>query len=271
MERMKVGICSDIHVHRHDQANEIQELIAHVNAHRDLDLLICAGDLSHHTAEVRAFLQSITLDCPRAWLPGNHDLWVIDAESESDTSDSRYRVMLPALSEAAGWHYLPSGPLSLAGERIAVVGTTGWFTDSGYSEWFDADADERDQELATRFASELEQNIAAVDGNARLIVVTHHVPHPGCLPEGDPRNGEHSVRIAEVIARHADRIELVVHGHKHRRYGPKTIDGVRYVAHPFGYPRQHEGPEDGLRIVGRVNVAFRASISISATREGDPG
>ena len=246
---MKVGICSDIHVHRHDQTDAIQELIAHVNAQRDLDLLICAGDLSHCTAEVRAFLQSITLDCPRVWLPGNHDLWVIDAESESDTSDSRYRVMLPALSDAAGWHYLPSGPLSLAGERIAVVGTTGWFTDSGYSEWFDADADERDQELATRFASELEHNIAAVEASVRLIVVTHHVPHPGCLPQGDPRNGEHSVRIAEVIARHADRIELVVHGHKHRRYGPKTIDGVRYVAHPFGYPRQHEGPEDGFRVV----------------------
>jgi 3',5'-cyclic AMP phosphodiesterase CpdA len=246
---MKVGICSDIHVHRHDQANEIQELIAHVNAHRDLDLLICAGDLSHHTEEVRAFLQSITLDCPRAWLPGNHDLWVIDAESDSDSSDNRYRVTLPSLSDAAGWHYLPSGPLSIAGRRIAVVGTTGWFTDRGYSEWFDADADERDQELATRFASELEQNIAAVEKNARLIVVTHHVPHHACLPEGDPQRGEHSVRVAEVIARYAERIELVVHGHKHRRYGPRTIDGVRYVAHPFGYPRQHEGPEDGLRVV----------------------
>ena len=98
-------------------------------------------------------------------------------------------------------------------------------------------------------ASELERNIVLVDKNARLIVVTHHVPHPACLPEGDPRCGEHSVRIAEVIARHADRIELVVHGHKHRRYGPKTIDGVRYIAHPFGYPRQPEGPEDGLRVV----------------------
>jgi hypothetical protein len=129
------------------------------------------------------------------------------------------------------------------------VGTTGWFTDPGYSEWFDAKADERDQDLATRFASDLELHMAAVDKSARLIVVTHHVPHPACLPEGDPRRGEHSVRIAEVIARHAERIELVVHGHKHRRYGPTTIDGVRYIAHPFGYPRQHEGPQDGLRVV----------------------
>lgn len=245
---MNLGICSDIHVHRREQADQVQELVEHINAHRDLDLLICAGDLSHRTAEARAFLQSITLDCPRAWLPGNHDLWVIDEESESDSAESRYRLTLPALSDCVGWHYLPAGPLKRAG-GLAVVGTTGWFTDPGYSEWFDADADQRDQDLAARLADELDQNIRAVEGNARIIVVTHHVPHPACLPEGDPRQAEHSTRIATVIARHAERIELVVHGHKHRRYGPDTIDGIPYVAHPFGYPRQHESPKDGLRVL----------------------
>ena len=50
--------------------------------------------------------------------------------------------------------------------------------------------------MAIRFASELDQNIAAVTKSARLIVVTHHVPHPACLPEADPRRGEHSVRLA---------------------------------------------------------------------------
>jgi hypothetical protein len=63
------------------------------------------------------------------------------------------------------------------------------------------------------------------------------------------RVAEHSVYLAQVIARYADRIELVVHGHKHRRYGAVAIDGVRYIAHPFGYPRQHTCPEDGLRII----------------------
>ena len=61
---MKIGICSDIHVHRQDQVREIQDLVKHVNAHRDLDLLICAGDLSHHLTQVREFLASITLHCP---------------------------------------------------------------------------------------------------------------------------------------------------------------------------------------------------------------
>jgi predicted phosphohydrolase len=174
---------------------------------------------------------------------------VIDPESKTDTPDYRYRVQLPAISEAAHWHYLPTGPLHLAGGRYAVVGTIGWFTDEGYSEWFDADAGERDQQLARQFANELEESIRATEKSTSLIVVTHHVPHPACLPVGDPRQGEHSVHTAEVIARHADRIEFAVHGHKHRRYGPETIGGMRYIANPFGYPRQHEGPQDGLRVI----------------------
>jgi 3',5'-cyclic AMP phosphodiesterase CpdA len=247
--RLQIGICSDIHVHRHDQASEIQALIAHLNAQRDLDLLICAGDLSHRPTEAQSFLRAVTLDCPRAWVPGNHDLWVIDPESEKDTAEFRFRFGFPVLSKAESWHYLPEGPLSFAGGKLAVVGTTGWFTDRGYSEWFDAEADDRDDELAKRLAAELDRHIASVPNDARLIVVTHHVPHPACLLDGDPRKAEHSVRIAEVIARYAKRIDLVVHGHKHRRYGPTIIEGVPYVAHPFGYPRQHERPEDGLRVI----------------------
>jgi hypothetical protein len=44
------------------------------------------------------------------------------------------------------------------------------------------------------------------------------------------------------------RLPGLTHGHKHRRYGPMSLDGVRYIAHPFGYPRRHERPEDGLRV-----------------------
>lgn len=244
---MRIGICSDIHVHRGDQHDDVEALIQHVNQQRDLDLLVCAGDLSHHSLQVRTFLASITLQCPRAWLPGNHDVWVIDPETEGDTPDHRYRVTLPALSEAVGWHYLPSGPLLVGG--LTVVGTTGWFTGAGFSEWFDGDADDRDEALAARFAADLEQAISDAPAASRLIVVTHHVPYPACLPRPNADRGDHSARIAEVIARHTERIELVIHGHKHRRYGPTRIEGVTYIAHPFGYPGQHGGPGDGLRVL----------------------
>jgi len=246
---MKVGICSDIHVHRHEQAAEIAELVEHINAQQDLDLLICAGDLSHRTAELRAFLRSITVDCPRAWVPGNHDLWVIDAESADDSAERRYRVTFPAISAECGWHYLPAGPLVLNAGAVAVVGSTAWFTGAGFSEWFDEQDDERNDGVALRLAEDLDACIAATDPSSRLIVVTHHVPHLACLPEGTRRTSEHSTHVAEVIARHASRITLVAHGHKHHRYGPRSIEGLRYVAHPFGYPRQHQSVDDGLSVL----------------------
>jgi len=244
---VRIGICSDIHVHRHDQADDIQDLVEHINA-SELDVLLCAGDLSHHPDEVRGFLQAISLECPRAWVPGNHDVWGIDAASPSNTADHRYRTVFPALSRETGWHYLPDAPLLIPGGETTVVGTLGWFTGPGYSEWFDASASDADEMLAARFAQELEQSILT-SGAEQLIVVTHHVPHPDCLPEGGKRQAKHSTLLAEVIARYADRIALVVHGHKHRRYGPSLIDGLWYVAHPFGYPGQHTSHWDGLRVL----------------------
>lgn len=246
---MKVAICSDIHVHRHDHADEILNLVGHINAQRGLDLLICAGDLSHRTSEVREFLASITVSCPRAWVPGNHDLWVIEAESEQDHAENRYRVALPGIAREVGWHYLPDGPLHLAGQSTSVVGTTAWFTGPGYSEWHDAQADARDELLATRMAAELESQLLSVDLARRVIVVTHHVPHHGCLGPDDTPDGRVNRHVTEVIRRHAARIDLVVHGHRHRRYDPKVIDGVSFVAHPFGMPGQHVGAEDGLRVI----------------------
>lgn len=246
---MRIGVCSDIHVHRHEQGPRIAELVAHINAQSDLDLLICAGDLSHRTAEVRAFLESVHPGCPRAWVPGNHDVWVIDQESAEDSPEHRYVALFPAMSEAIGWHYLPSGPLVLPSHEIAVVGTTGWFTGEGYSEWFDAAGDDRDDDLARRFARELESGIEAVAPTARLVVVTHHLPRAECLVEGSSARAEFSRYLTSVVERHAARIALAVHGHKHRRYGPRVIEGVAHLAHPFGYPGQNGGVEDGLRVV----------------------
>ena len=245
---MKIGICSDIHVHRRDQADQVCDLVDHINDQQNLDLLLCAGDLSHTTREVHSFLHSITLQCPRAWLPGNHDIWVIEAESELDSAEKRYRQTLCDISRDTNWHYHPSGPLMLQDGTLAVVGSMGWFTDPGYSEWFDADAGVADAALAVELADDLQESITRTD-KARLIVVTHHVPHPDCLPPGDARQAEHNLHIAEVISQHAQRIALVVHGHKLRRYGPIEIGGIPYVAHPFGYPNQHKTPEDGFRIV----------------------
>jgi len=182
---LSVGLLSDVHAHRHDQAGALAGLIAHVNAQPAPDLLLLAGDVSHRTAELDRFLGSLRSDCPRCWVPGNHDIWVIDPESPDDSAELRYRRRFAEISEAHGWHYLPLGPRVLHEPDLAVVGTLGWFSGQGFSEWFDRQSSERDQELARRLADELEANIVAVPQHLRLIVVTHHLSHDG-IPTLDP-------------------------------------------------------------------------------------
>lgn len=246
---LNLGLLSDVHAHRHDQAEALAALIDHINAQPAPDLLLLAGDVSHRTAELERFLGSLRADCPRCWVPGNHDVWVIDPESADDSAELRYGQRFAAISEAHGWHYLPPGPRILHELGVAVVGTLGWFSGWGFSEWFDQQSTERDQELARRLADELEASIAGVPPELRLIVVTHHVSHDG-VPTLDPaQTNLHSRFLQRVLLRHRARIDLVVHGHRHERYGPTEIEGLRFVAHPFGYPGQHAGPEDGYRTV----------------------
>ncbi|MGE3852206.1 MAG: metallophosphoesterase [Planctomycetota bacterium] len=243
---MRLGLISDVHVHRGEQFHEVAELVAHVSSQAGLDLLVFAGDASHITAETAAFLGSIRADCPRVWVPGNHDVWVIEPEHADDTAELRYTRTLRELSEHVGWHYLPAAPLDLPGWR--VVGTMGWFGEPGFSEWFDAQADERDSALAMTMAAELAAQIDSAPVAARLIAVLHHIPDRRLMPPDVPRRGECNPHLWPVLRRVRDRLSLVIHGHHHRRY-EQTLDGIRCVAHPFGYPRQHSGVGDGFRVI----------------------
>jgi hypothetical protein len=182
-------------------------------------------------------------------VPGNHDIWVIDPESRDDTAERRYRRTFADLSRRAGWHYLPAGPLLLPEHGLALVGTMGWFTGPGFSEWFDREASDADEALARALAAELDAPLAAVPPALRPMAVTHHVPDERCLAPGDARRGETSAFVQAVLRRHSGRLALVVHGHRHRRYGPTLLDGVPHAAHPFGYPRQHASLDDGVRVL----------------------
>lgn len=247
--RFVIGLMSDIHLHRPDNRDAIDELIAHVNRAAAPDLLVLAGDVSHRTREVREFLGRIRPSCPRCWVPGNHDIWVIDAESPEDTAESRYTRIFPEISREAGWHYLPARPLVAAEETLTVIGSIGWFTGPGYSEWFDSDGGSEDEELAARFATELRAQAASAPPESCLVMVTHHVSH-SMIPTHDPLQGNTwSRHLESFIRENASRIAAVLHGHRHRRYEPLRIDGVLFAAHPFGYPHQHERPEDGYREV----------------------
>jgi hypothetical protein len=120
---LKIGLLSDIHCHRYEHQAEIAELIKHINKGPVPDLLILAGDLSHRTDEIMRFLGSIELDCRKCWIPGNHDIWVIEPEGPADSAEKRYRETFSRISAETGWFYLPAGPMVSPDGGFAVVGT----------------------------------------------------------------------------------------------------------------------------------------------------
>lgn len=246
---IKIAFCSDIHVHRHEHAADINALVQHINQITNLDAFLFVGDLSHRTEEIKSFLASITLDCPKLWVPGNHDIWVIDKESEQDSAEYRYNQHFAEISNAIGWHYLPAESFQLKQMNYVVIGTIGWFSGAGFSEWFDDDADERNEKLACEIAQNLERQIAGVAKGSRVVLVIHHVPHEQCIPEHARSRGRVNHHIQSILQRYKDKIELVIHGHYHSRYDAMDIDGVRFIAHPFGYPQQHASVDDGVKVI----------------------
>lgn len=248
MTTFTLCLCSDLHLHRPDQHDALASVIAAINAQHRTNLLICAGDISHRMTELAQFFNAIHLPCPKVFVPGNVDLWVIDPESSQDTAHNRYHHMLPKTAREHGWFYLPSGPLVLETHRLAVVGTTGWFSGGAcFSEWRNGDATEEDDTIARWMAEDLHRQIAMVKESCYVIVVTHHLPHPACLPAHlNQRPGLVNRHLQAVLERHTERIILVVHGHHHRRYPLKNIGPLPYIAHPFGYPEQHERIADGF-------------------------
>ena len=100
---MKIGIFSDLHIHRHDRGHDefIDKLIGRINSFIGLDVLICAGDLSHNIDDIDNFLRAIRLDVPKYFCPGNHDLWQAAADRpfcESDSPEYRYNDLLPKIA-----------------------------------------------------------------------------------------------------------------------------------------------------------------------------
>jgi hypothetical protein len=130
-----------------------------------------------------------------------------------------------------------------------VVGTLGWFTGSGYSEWFDAASGPPDLALARRMADELRAQISSLAPSLRLIVVTHHVPHSRASSHDPLQGATWSRFLEELIDEFAPRILAVLHGHRHARYAPVRIRGICFAAHPFGCPQEHADVRDGYTIV----------------------
>lgn len=124
-----IAFTSDLHVDA-SAANEgfLPHLLKAVEE-AEPDVFVLAGDVGGGATGLLKALEALQpLPIPKLFVPGNHDLWM-----EASGPFSRYRLdsatkynsLLPALCEAADWHYLPAEPFRIDG--VGFTGVMGWY------------------------------------------------------------------------------------------------------------------------------------------------
>lgn len=248
---MFISLTADLHWgHGPRGDTATRELALHLRQNPP-GLLLLGGDLgtADHFAECLELFAD--LPCPKALVPGNHDLWVEPDDARGD-SLQLFQEHLPRIAKHFGFHYLDDGPLVIPKENLAIVGTVNWYdyswsleqmkgmlpdweyrlrtksflrgrhNDGRFVRW-PLDDVRFTQLVVERFAQHLEQ---ALNQAERIVVMTHH---PAFYGINFPRDAPPTTwdgflwdalcgnrAIEEVLTRHADRISLVFSGHTHR-------------------------------------------------------
>jgi 3',5'-cyclic AMP phosphodiesterase CpdA len=246
---LRIAVTADLHWGHNalgDQATQL--LLERLTAHPP-DLFLLGGDVgasAHFAACLDLFCE---LPCPRALVPGNHDLWV-EANDPRGDSLRVYEEHLPEVCRDKGFHYLDHGLLALP--QLTVVGSINWYDYSWSLERLQnevADWQWRLENMAftrgrhndrrfvrwplddVRFTrhvvARLEQQLGEATQSERPILVLTH--HPAFYGLSFPRVGPPSVpdgllwdafsgnaALEALLVRHAERIRFVLSGHTHR-------------------------------------------------------
>ncbi|MCZ6677221.1 MAG: metallophosphoesterase [Candidatus Poribacteria bacterium] len=259
---------SDLHTDVTPLNKQILPYIVQAAEKAELNIFILAGDLSPNLLELAKILTVFTesnLNCPKLFVPGNHDIWVI--EHPSVTSEKKSQA-IAEICRACNFHALGTAPFVLNG--IGFCGTIGWYdysfgrkkyniseekyaskqmlgsvwNDLHYAKWSGTD-----REVAHRFEADLRRQIDSIkDSVSQIIVTTHHVPfqesvhYRGRLPwdffsafMGSRGLGE--ICLKEPLITHA------LFGHTHMPIRQQLGD-VTAICSPVGYLR--EPPAQGL-------------------------
>jgi putative phosphoesterase len=267
---MKLAYISDLHIDAgplgHAASVALPQLVQDVHP----DVFVIGGDVASKLFTVKRFFKSFHfLACPKLFVPGNHDIWV--SATEEHSSRDKYRRLLPDVCGETGFHFLPHNPISLNG--IGFAGSLGWYdysfrnpeldnviseaayrrkhyqgrvwNDRRYAKWRTPD-----HQVADEMATELDNDLAMLDGQSQKVVaVVHHLPFAELVRRSGDAKWDFfnafmgSVSLGEVILRHSE-VSLVLTGHTHYHLDTSVGD-VRVVTSPLGYTRERHGnPQD---------------------------
>src|SRR6516165_6731968 len=82
---MRIAITADLHFGHHRFGDEAARLMHEELQRQHPDLLLLGGDIGSdkHFDECLAFFRD--LPCPKALVPGNHDIWVTEQDQRGDS------------------------------------------------------------------------------------------------------------------------------------------------------------------------------------------
>jgi len=236
---MRLYATSDLHVDFEENRRFIEQLS--LSEFTD-DALIVAGDVAHRLDLIGETLGLLKQKFEEVfYVPGNHELWVVgDGE---DSVKKFYHIL--ELCDQLGVH---TGPAVVGGRRIVPLFS--WYDDS-----FDGRVDDPSLQnwvdfRHCRWPSTVEAPALFFSGlnetrirtyQEQTISFSHFLPRPELLPDRQflRFKGLPQVAGSASIERMVRQLGAQVHvfGHSHIRRDV-VLEGVRYVQHHLGYPRE---------------------------------
>ncbi len=235
------------------------------------DTLILAGDVSDRLETLRDALTHLqSLFSAVCYVPGNHELWV----RRREVPDSIAKFwQIQRLCDSLGIHTQPLKLSAASGNSVWIVPLFSWYMqpEEGSGSLFKAKSGE-DPTLAmwsdnhftswppmagalttADFFLQLNKNHVHCHYDAPVISFSHFLPRAELIystPEErrgriltDPYPQFNFSRVAGCtgIDLQIRRLGAIIHiyGHQHRNRN-RVIDGVRYISHCLGYPRERE-------------------------------
>lgn len=209
----------------------------------EFDILVVAGDVWEGDC-ARGFRTAIELSTgkPVIFILGNHEFWNGVHHEELEVAK--------LLAQHSGVTLLENSGVEICG--VHFIGGTLW-ADGRLGDLEDQPRAETGEQIDIDHGSGTHLmtvgDMAKLHAKARLslerllpksgekpvVVVTHHAPHPVCLP-ASKRNRWSAGRYASDLAHLTDngRIDLWIHGHVHETVDLVRPGGTRIICNPAG-------------------------------------
>lgn len=271
---MNLWILSDVHVDSSPQNQAVWQALLHKAELTPPDILCVLGDLCGGIGPMTTVLSQFShLDFVKVFVPGNHDLWTKDDQTDSL---KLYETVLPEIVSSCSWHYLPQNPLQVG--KYSLVGTPAWYDYSmlweGHPFTYEELALKRragrrfmdvefcrflshfgfmnDIEVTQYFYTHLERDLQRELGR-EMLLMTHFpfyrelLKYTGTNPDFEYFGAfMGSTRYLELTDKYPVRLHGC--GHLHRQADFISKQGARVVMGPVGYVREWGGqsPEERL-------------------------